>query len=66
MEDSSSENHLLIDVIRWYNYYCDCVLHENLLPRSHFLININPQQKWDIFDEDIYNMDESETGIRMK
>jgi hypothetical protein len=43
-DDSSGENHLSIDVTRWYNYHCNCVLHENLLPRSHFLIYTSPQQ----------------------
>jgi hypothetical protein len=43
-DDPSGEDHLSIDVTRWYNYHCNCVLHENLLPRSHFLIYTNPQQ----------------------
>jgi hypothetical protein len=34
-----SEGHFSIDVIRWYNYYYNCILYENLLLRSHFLID---------------------------
>jgi hypothetical protein len=28
-----------------HSYHYECVLYENLLPRSHFLIYTNPQQR---------------------
>jgi hypothetical protein len=39
-EDSFNENYLSIDIIWWYNYYCNCVLYKNLLSRLYFLIDI--------------------------
>jgi hypothetical protein len=40
-KNPSNEDHLSINIIRWYSYHYNCVLYENLLPRSYFLISIN-------------------------